>query len=203
MEKQFTEIYDKGRWGKNASGNGVSGSGSNVSHDTKFYINILMDFITENNLKKICDIGCGDWGFSKTINWDGLNYMGIDCVESVIKDNIKKYSKKNISFKKTDGNHIPKGYDLIILKDVIQHWTDEDILNILPKIIENNKYVMLGNGYKFQRLPEKNNWTKRDINNIYKYHPIVIDKSPMNKIEMDIIKDYTRRAKQFVFVTHP
>ena len=45
---------------------------------------------------------------------------------------------------------------LIILKDVIQHWTDESIMNYLPKILDKNKYVFITNGYRFMRDPTKN-----------------------------------------------
>ena len=32
--------------------------------------------------------------------------------------------------------YIPKGFDLIIIKDVIQHWTDEDILSFFGEILD-------------------------------------------------------------------
>ena len=44
--------------------------------------------------------------------------------------------KHRIIHKAVEDDFIPEGYDLIILKDVIQHWTDESIINYLPKILD-------------------------------------------------------------------
>ena len=44
MENKFTEIYDKKKWGSK-NGKGSSGSGSNNSPDTKWYIDLLMKHI--------------------------------------------------------------------------------------------------------------------------------------------------------------
>ena len=62
-----------------------------------------------------------------------------------------------------------EGYDLIILKDVIQHWTDESIMNYLPKILDKNKYVLLPIVIVLQRS-NKRYFNKKNINNQYKYH---------------------------------
>ena len=197
MESKFTNIYNKSVWGKREDGKGSSGTGSNISPDIKFYINLLMNIINENNIKTICDIGCGDWQFSKTIDWTGLNYTGIDCVSSVIDFNKENYSQENIKFMKGDARDIPEGYDLVILKDVIQHWNDEEIKYILPKIIEKNKFVFLGNGDKFGRTPNNNNWQERKLDKIYHYHPIDIHKKPMNEIQFNLLSTTHRRYKQF------
>tara|TARA_B100000214_G_scaffold375534_1_gene362417 strand:- start:5868 stop:6473 length:606 start_codon:yes stop_codon:yes gene_type:complete len=198
MEKAFTEIYDKKRWG------GGSGSGSKVSPDNLKYIGILEDIIKTNDIKTVCDIGCGDWEFSKYINYNemGVNYTGIDCVKSVIDSNIQKYKKDGIDFKhkSIDENYIPEGYDLIVIKDVIQHWEDKDILSFMKKIIDKNEYVFSTNGYKFMRDPSKNKIEKRDIKNQYRYFPVDIDKYPMNVFKSKCIMECKHRAKQMVLL---
>jgi len=199
MEKQFTEIYDKKRWGSK-DGKGSSGSGSNCSPDTKWYISLLMKHIEETGSKSICDVGCGDWEFSKTIDWSGLHYTGIDCVKSVIDNNIKFYQTDNIKFKHGEAGDIPEGYDFVILKDVIQHWTDEQIEVILPQIISKNKFVFIGNGYMFGRDKTKNNWTERSLDKIYKYHPVDISKRPLSGMGLNIKDVSHRRYKEFVLI---
>ena len=145
-------------------------------------------------------MGCGDWEFSKTIDWGGLHYTGIDCVKSVIEDNIKNYEQVNIKFLHGDAGQIPVGYDFVILKDVIQHWDDDKIKEILPDIIENNKYVFLGNGYMFGRDKTKNNWTDRTLDKIYHYHPIDISKRPLCDMALDIQDIQHRRFKEFILI---
>ena len=199
MESKFTDIYDKKKWGSK-NGKGSSGSGSNCSPDTKWYISLLMRHIEETESKSICDMGCGDWEFSKTIDWSGLHYTGIDCVKSVIDNNRLNYEKDNIKFIHGEAGDIPKGYDLVILKDVIQHWTDEQIEEILPQILSNNKYVFLGNGYKFGRDKSKNNWTERSLDKIYKYHPVELSKRPLSTMGLNVKEVSHRRCKEFILL---
>jgi len=203
MEQKFTNIYDKGKWGKR-DGKGTSGSGSSISPDTKWYINLLTDVIKTNQIKSVCDIGCGDWNFSKTIDWAslGVNYTGIDCVKSVIDENQKLYSSESVKFIHGDATDIPEGYDLVILKDVIQHWEDKDVIDSLPKIIANNKFVFLGNGYIFGRDKTKNNWTERVLDKTYHYHPIDINKKPLKDLlDYRLCRLEHRRYKQFILLS--
>ena len=94
MEEVFTEIYDKNKWG------GGSGTGSKMSRNNQKYIDILNEILNKYNIKTICDIGCGDWQFSKFIKYNtkDINYLGIDCVKSVIDNNLKNYKDTNINF---------------------------------------------------------------------------------------------------------
>ena len=199
MENIFTNIYDKKIWGIG------SGSGSNVSKDTLKYIQILESIInnSEYNIKTICDIGCGDWEFSQFINFGDKEYLGIDCVNYIIKINQDKYEKENIKFehKIVNDDYIPKGFDLIIIKDVIQHWKDEDILKYLNEILINNKFVFCTNGYKFMRDKTKNDLKKRDINNKYRYHPVDIDKYPLSEFKEYVLSENKHRAKQMLLLT--
>jgi len=196
MEEAFTEIYKKNKWGDG------SGSGSNMTHDNKKYIETLEGILKEYKIKRVCDVGCGDWKFSQHVDWGETSYLGIDCVKSVIDENKKKFKKKRIRFqhKALDTKFIPEGYDLIILKDVIQHWEDEDILNFVQAVVDKNKYVFLTNGYKFMRSPEKNKLKKRNIQNPYRYHPVDVEKYPLNAIKMNILLKTERRAKQMLLV---
>ena len=199
MEDIFTNIYKKKTWGKG------SGTGSKLSNDNLKYIELLKSIITKYNITTICDIGCGDWEFSKHINYDKMNieYTGIDCVEHIIKENDKLYSGDNITFihKSISKDYIPSGYDLIIIKDLIQHWDDETILSFLGKLISKNKYVFSTNGYKFMRDPSKNSLKKRDINNKYRYFPVSINKYHLKKFKSKSIMVSEHRAKQMILFT--
>ena len=152
MESTFTNIYDKKKWGSK-NGRGCSGTGSNnrPTPDIRWYIKTLVQHISDTDSKTICDVGCGYWEFSKTIDWSGLHYTGMDCVKSVIENNQKCYSSDNIIFKHQDAVSIPEGFDFVILKDVIQHWDSDVIVEVVPQIIKKNKYVFLANGYMFGR----------------------------------------------------
>lgn len=194
MENAFKTIHRKNKWG------GGSGTGSKMSRNNKKYISILEDIIKDNNIHTICDVGCGDWEFSQYIDFAGKEYLGIDCVPDIIQTNQERFSKDNVTFQhKVIGNdYIPKGYDLIIIKDVIQHWSDEDIISYFEEILKNNAYVFCTNGFKFMRDPTKNALTTRDVNNEYRYHPVDIQKYPLNLFQKYCISTQEYHAKQMI-----
>jgi len=126
MQKVFESIYFNKIWYKG------SGSGS-LPSNTKSYRNFLEDYIRNNKIKKIIDIGCGNWSFSSLINWFGLEYLGIDVVRSLIGINKKKWSERNIRFQCGDALKMKlPGADLVIIKDVLQHWPNNTIAKFLP-----------------------------------------------------------------------
>jgi len=102
MKKVFKKIYSKGGWDEKGSGPG------STKEYTKGYRRFLQNFLKSKKIKSVIDLGCGDWQFSKLINWEGIHYLGIDLVPSIIKSNKKKYGKKNIHFKK--GNFLEVNY---------------------------------------------------------------------------------------------
>ena len=198
MEKSFEEIYDKNIWG------GGSGTGSNMTRHNKKYIEMVEGVIKDRDIKTVCDIGCGDWEFSQHIDYGGVSYVGVDCVKSVVEGVQKKYQKNNVRFEHhvVGEGYVPEGYDLVILKDVIQHWTDEDIIGIMDKIIKNNRYVFVTNGYKFMRDQEKNKMKARDISNRYRYHPEDVNKYPLSEFGDYVISTETYFSKQMNLIKY-
>ena len=139
-KEYFTNIYDNNIWGEG------SGGGSSIE-STVLYREYLQKFLKEKNISSVIDYGCGDWQSSHLINFDGIEYLGIDCVDSVIDNNTIKYSKDNIKFKVLYQLEEFFDYkaDLLILKDIIQHWTNQEVDYFLPNVIKNFKYVLLNN----------------------------------------------------------
>jgi len=143
-ELVFSTIYETAEWGTNEDGKGYSGEGSLVKNALP-YIKFLKDFIVENKIKSVVDLGCGDWTFTKTIDWSGVDYTGIDVVPSVLQNNKRLYSKPNVRFICADATKvkIPKA-DLLICKEVLQHLSDQDVKAIL-KQAKNYKYCLFTN----------------------------------------------------------
>jgi SAM-dependent methyltransferase len=130
-EAVFTSIYRYGGWGVNEEGEGYSGDGSTLPN-TAYYVAFLEQFIKTNNIKSVVDAGCGDWTFSKNIDWNGAQYLGVDTVKSVIEKNIQKYQTDTIRFQHFDMliYELPAA-DLLICKDVLMHLPSRDILSFL------------------------------------------------------------------------
>ena len=192
MESKFSNIYSKNIWGS-------SGSGSNFSYANKFFLKELRTIIDNNNIKSIADLGCGDWEIMKHFEFNSETYDGIDCVDFLIDSHNEKYSNDNISFIHQDISlEVPSGYDLVIIKDVIQHHDDKDAITILHELISKNKFVYCINGYKFIRDPTKNNWTNRELDKKYSYHPIDFIKEPFTQFLPVVVDSKKRGAKEYI-----
>lgn len=99
------------------------------------YVAFLRRFLREHKILSVVDLGCGDWQFSKLVDWNGIEYRGYDVVSSIISANRALYGKNNISFHEIEPpyDHLPPA-ELLIVKDVFQHWSDEAIHAFLPSL---------------------------------------------------------------------
>ena len=197
MNNKFNAIYSNNIWGG-------SGSGSKFTQSNKWFLKELRNYIDDNNIKYIADLGCGDWEIMKHFNFNSdESYEGIDCVDFLIDSHNENYSNDNIGFLCQDISlDVPSGYDLVIIKDVIQHWEDETILNKFTEILQKNKYVYCINGYKFIRDPSKNDWTNRVLDKKYSYHPIDFHKNPFIGYLSHIKEAKTYGTKQYILFEH-
>ena len=154
-EEIFTHIYDNKLWGQNEQGEGFSGSGSTLK-ETTMYRNFLQNFLNTHKIKSVVDLGCGDWTFSKEINWSQIDYIGIDVVKSVIQKNVKLFETPSIRFIHADGlsSTLPSA-DLLICKDVLQHLPNKEIIEIM-KQFGNFKYCLITNDIDLD-CPSNNN----------------------------------------------
>jgi SAM-dependent methyltransferase len=126
MAEVFTAIYEAGQW------HNGSGSGSQPAN-TGDYRDFLAKYIHENELTSAVDVGCGDWKFSWLVTWpEDFAYLGIDVVEQIIRINRHDWTDwgvADIQFMAADVmamDELPPA-DLVIVKDVIQHWPNDAI----------------------------------------------------------------------------
>ena len=153
MEDIFTNIYEKSVWGDNNNKeyNGTSGGGSDIDYNITTYIPFLKNFILDNNIQSVVDLGSGDFRCGPLI-YDNLDvtYFGYDTYEKVVTYNSKNYLPPKYTFTHMDfftkKEEIING-DLCILKDVLQHWNMEEIYTFLDYIIRTKKfkYILICN----------------------------------------------------------
>ena len=155
MEKIFTDIYENNKWGNNNIDEykGSSGEGSDINYNKDNYIPFLKKFITDNNIKNISDLGCGDFRCGYLIYDDlDIQYTGYDTYKKIIDYNQEKhkllkpkYNFEHLDFYNNKENIITG--ELCILKDVIQHWCSSNIYNFLDYLVENKKfkYILICN----------------------------------------------------------
>ncbi|MCK7594471.1 class I SAM-dependent methyltransferase [Pseudomarimonas salicorniae] len=126
MNARFEEIYERNEWGHG------SGEGSLPVH-TRSYVRFLERFLRAHRVRSVVDMGCGDWQFSRGIDWGSAEYRGYDVVPSVIASNEEQFSAPNVSFHLYSGNpqDLPSA-DLLLVKDVLQHLPHDAIHRFLP-----------------------------------------------------------------------
>ena len=137
MKEAFTEVYRCDDW--------QGGSGHDSTPDTtREYRELIEHFLLTHNIKRVVDIGCGDWQFSQLINWGDVEYLGIDTVQEVVEENRRRFGQR-YKFECLDMTHeaLPPG-DLLLMKDVLQHWPNCEIIKFLPRI-EQYQYGILTN----------------------------------------------------------
>ena len=128
-----------------------SGYGS-LPRTTESYRHLLQDFLARHAIRSVVDAGCGDWQFSRLIDWSGIDYLGID-VSAVLIKNIARYAAPNIRFVEGDIRTLDHpGADLLIVKDVLQHWSNADIQALIPSFAR-YRYCLITNGATATTLP--------------------------------------------------
>ena len=180
----FSNIYAGGGWGPIQSGGGSS------PENTVEYREFLSNFIAENKIKTVYDFGCGDWSFSKLIDWSNVKYTGIEIVESVV-SSLKKYENENIRFVfLTDVERFYKCKgDLLIVKDVLQHWTNKEITTFLNNVKDQFKFILISNsspqGEDWQETPERN-------------RPLSCKYYPLKKYNIEFLKNYGEKELSII-----
>ena len=150
MEEAFTNVYERKIWGDNGETEyaGSSGSGSTVDYN-KTYIPYLKEIINKNKIKTIVDLGCGDFKCGKLIYDDlDVEYTGYDVYKKIVDYNTQqhpKYKFKHLDFCNQKEEIIKA--DMCILKDVLQHWTLENIYTFLDYLVKNKlfKFILIVN----------------------------------------------------------
>ena len=198
MEDIFTNIYESRIWGNNKNNNysGSSGTGSSVEYN-KNYIEIVKKIIKDYEINNIVDLGCGDFRIGRLL-YDDINvlYTGYDVYKKIIDYHKTQYSDLKYTFKHLDfykyKEQIIEG-DMCILKDVIQHWTTEEIYIFMDYLIESKKfkYILLVNCCNQKKNEDScktGGWRQLtcDLLPLKKYNAIKIDN--YNTKEVSIIK---------------
>ena len=182
----FTRIYENCVWGNNRHTNyeGSSGPGSALQYNQKEYIPFLKKYIAENNIKKVVDLGCGDFRCGPSTYSDlNVEYVGYDAYEKIIIHNKSAHTDPKYTFihmdflnKKED---LQTG-DMCILKDVFLHWTVEEIYDFLDYLVSSRKYkkILICNcKQQYKDNPSNKNrltYFSAKMLPLKKYNPIIL-----------------------------
>lgn len=176
----FTDIYEREYWGQNLhpAYRGSSGSGSAEAYN-EAYIAWVRDFFQTKNIESVVDVGCGDFRCGPaTYNGLNISYVGLDVYEPMIAANSIEYPTKSFRVLDcyTNRSEIPAA-DLCILKDVLQHWSNEEVYNFLDEITASKKfkYILICNCSRQKRIKDTRTGHQRQLSADFfplkKYNP--------------------------------
>ena len=134
LNQVFNKIYSSGSWGDGSSTKPLSGSGSN-SENAQPYVEYVSRIIKDFDLKRVLDIGHGDFEMWKNWQFPGIEYLGVDISDKATRLAQTKYQNNNLVFKTLDFTQLDDVpfADILITKDCLQHLPNQAILMLLQK----------------------------------------------------------------------
>jgi SAM-dependent methyltransferase len=141
----FSKIYNENLWGdKNDRLKFNSGLGSRDYEVIDLYIKSLENYFITKNKINVLDFGCGDFYVGSRIRHIFQNYFAVDIVPNLIEYNKVFYENLNVNFLLVNENYdmLPDA-DMIIVRQVFQHMSNDDIKLVLKSIRNKFKYLLL------------------------------------------------------------
>jgi SAM-dependent methyltransferase len=191
----FTNIYESNQWG-GQKGEYFSGTGSD-EYNACLYSEVVKKFIKDKNIKKVLDLGCGDFTVGSKLQVEGVEYLGIDIVKKLVEKNRQEYGNTNVQFKCLDiiSDELPDS-EMCLIRQVLQHLSNGQISSILEKA-KKYKYILITEHYPFidkDIIPNKDKVHGYDIR-LYYNSAVYLDLPPFNLEISDMLLDVTEAAK--------
>lgn len=182
IKSKFTEIFERETW---KSGESVSGSGSDKPQ-TRRVVDQLVAYIQSSGVESIVDAACGDMAWQPEIverltdAKNNVHFVGLDVVDDIVSRNrIRFHDAPRFDFNVGDltADEIP-ACDLLIVRDVFVHFTDEMIFSAIDNVIRSDvKFVMITSFMnRFENVPnDGESWFKIDF-----WRPVNLCVAPFN-----------------------
>jgi Methyltransferase domain len=194
-EDIFSDVYKKNTWGGDP---GTFYSGSGTDHpNVVLYIEHLVEFIQSRNIHSIVEIGCGDFTImQEVLERVHVHYTGADIVPDLIRHHQETYGNEKRKFIQLNAakDDLPVA-DMIIIRQVLQHLSNDDIQKILPKF---SKYKY---AYITEHLPVTDD-VEHNLDKITGPHirmrvnsGVFIDKPPFNCKNVSVLFEYRQDDK--------
>jgi hypothetical protein len=154
----FTNVYQNKLWGVASPENKspfYSGPGSSDPQIVDPYVETVKRFFSSfPTKKKAVDLGCGDFQVGSRIVETFDSYTACDVVPELILFNKRYWQHLPVEFSVVDlvKDQIPTG-DVLILRQVLQHLSNDDISKFTQSIPRGFSYLLLT-----EHLPSENNF---------------------------------------------
>jgi len=133
----FDEVYKKGMWKQGTSHSGQGSEGLLADR----YAEFVIDYALGNGIRKVVDGGCGDFSIGSRLAPNFDEYLAFDVSSRIIAINKDRYAgfcasgRVTFGFMDMTSTTFPPT-ELILIRQVLQHLTNEQIQKILKNIEE-------------------------------------------------------------------
>jgi hypothetical protein len=97
VSEAFSDIYRTRAWGSLEDRPFCSGDGSVREEAVGPYCAMVRDFIAANNIRRVVDLGCGDFAVGSRLIGPAVHYVGIDVVPDLIRYNQERFGAQGSS----------------------------------------------------------------------------------------------------------
>ncbi len=166
----FGNVYENNLWGR--SKNGRKYYSDSPPELTKPYRDYVSDFIRRHDIRRVVDLGCGDFEASSSIDTGDAHYIGVDIYDKLIGHNNEHYGDDHHDFMACDlvEDPLPPG-DLCLITLVLYILSNEEVFSILKKLSQ-YRYALITDGQADINPSERMNldkqtdkYTRRDYYN--------------------------------------
>src|SRR5262249_47386474 len=127
----FSEVYANKSWGPDEFDSGPGSHGE----PARVYVECVINFMKTHKIKRVLDLGCGNFEVGKRIAPECKRYVGVDVVPALIERNRTMFAANNIEFNCLDIIRDPlPNADLCLARQVIQHLSNAEISRLLGKL---------------------------------------------------------------------
>lgn len=99
VEEAFSTIYQSQAWGSRPDRPFCSGDGSIRGGAVEPYCDMVRTFIKGNNVRRLVDLGCGDFAVGSRLPGPELEYTGVDVVPALIDYNQRTFGSPGVQFR--------------------------------------------------------------------------------------------------------
>jgi hypothetical protein len=134
----FEAVYRERVWGGSGDADFYSGEGSHDPEIVGPYVAAVSEFLRSLPAKpRAVDLGCGDFNVGSRLRPLCSEYVACDIVPSLIERNRRVFADRDVEFRALDmaAEPLPAG-DVVFLRQVLQHMSNEQIARVLPKLAQ-------------------------------------------------------------------
>jgi hypothetical protein len=140
--RTFTEVYEKRFWGTSDNSDPYYSGVGSYDPCVPEYVELVKSVISSLEIRLVTEIGCGDFAVARQNIGSCDSYMGIDVVKGLIERNTRLFGSERVRFKCVDATKQKLDpSDLCIVRQVLQHLSNKDILKILSN--QRSKHLLI------------------------------------------------------------